>query len=499
MKKLSGFIIVAAVVLAGCTKGYYDINTNPNASTNASVDLVLANALKTTADKPIVNNQPISTWMGYWGASGSYAQSSSDAASYFQSTSTADGGGTAGLTAWTNMYNNLEDYDYVEQTSAATNQYFYQAAAKVMKAYVYGQLVDNFNNVPYSQALKGTANLTPVYDNGKDIYEALSTDLGAAVVLFQRADAVGSATQDILFGGVNTNWAKFANSLRLRLLLRQTEMSGRSAYIQQEITKIVNNGAGFLTINAGVNPGYTNSTGKQNPFYGFCINTAGTYIMDYWRASAYAIASSVAHNDLRYTRWYAPTSSGAYVGCVEGGVGNPVGSGSSTFGPGVLQSVSQPAILMTSSESYFLQAEAILRGFLPGAGSLDITMVNNGITANFTYLGLTAAQAATYYSQASDKQADYAACTNFTEKIACIMRQEWAADNMTTPYEAWANYRRLGLPADIPLTSSSFVDVNPPKIPFRILYPIIEYQTNAANVGAQGSINHHTSKIFWMP
>ena len=440
MRKLTGLIIVAAVGLSACTQNYYDsINVNPNASTNASVDLVLSNALKTTAAPQVTTYSILSEWMNYWSPSGSYAISSSDGSSYKETTDFADGNGF-----WSNIYNNLEDYQYIEKTATANNQYFYIGAAKVMKAYLFQQLVDMFNNVPYTEALQGAANLTPKYDNGKDIYEALSTDLGVATTLFQRADAVGSATQDVLFGANNANWAKFSNTLRLRLLIRQTEVTGRAAYIQTEMNKIVANGSGFLTVDAGVNPGYSNSAGKQNPLWGFAINTAGTYTQDFWRAAKAVIAFCIAHNDPRYTRWYAPITGGSYVGTTLGASGNPVGSATSTFGPGALKSVSQPAILMSAAESYFLQAEAILRGYLAGS---DLAMYNNGVQASFTFLG--AGSSAAYTSQGGDKDVNYAACTTFNEKLNCILRQKWLAMQDTNPFEAWSDYRRtfyLNLP-----------------------------------------------------
>lgn len=494
MKRILGIVAVVAIGLSACSRGYYDdVNINPNQSTNASVDLVLSNALKTTAAAQVVNYAVLSEWMNYWSPSGSYAVSASDGSSYKETNDFADNNGM-----WSNIYDNLEDYDYIEKTATANNQYFYIAAAKTMKAYLYQQLVDMFNNVPYTEALKGSANLAPKYDNGKDIYEALSTDLGTAVTLFQRADAVGSATQDVLFQGNNSNWAKFANTLRLRILMRQTEVPGRSSYIQTEVNKITSNGAGFLTTDAAVNPGYSNSTGKQNPFWGFAINTAGTYIQDFWRAGKYVIDFSVAHNDPRYTRWYAPTGSGNYVGTTLGASGNPVGSASSTFGPGVLKSVSQPAVILSAAESYFLQAEAVLRGFLSGS---DLALYNSGVTANFVYLGLSSSQAATYYNQPGDKQVNYAAATTFNEKLNAIMRQKWLAMQDVTPFEAWSDYRRLyhlGLPftTDIVISQNPARDAN--AVPIRILYPTIEYQTNPSNVGAQGTVDHHTSKVWWM-
>ena len=500
MKKLS-IILLASVVLAGCSKNFFDTNTNPNQSTNASVELVLANALKVTAQPQIRGYTFLNAWMGYWVASGSYAINSSDEASYKETTDFADSKNNIGG-IWSGFYDNLTDYDYIEKTATSTSNYFYIGAAKVMKAYVFQQLVDMFGNIPYGNAFKSTGNLLPSYDDAKGIYEDLAKQLDAAVVSFQRADAVGSPSQDVLFAGNNQKWAQFANTLKLRLLMRQTQMAGRSAYIQTEINKITANGSGYLNSDALVNPGYSNSTDKQNPIFGYCINTAGTYIQDFWRAAKYPITFCLANNDPRYTSWYAPIAGGGYVGGILGGnpngSPNPVGSALSTFSTntttGVLKSVSQGAPLMSAAESYLLQSEAVLRTFIAGnAGNL----FNSGVQASFSYLGQ--GSSAGYTAQAGNIQTNYSACSTDAQRLACIIRQKWLAFNFTTPFEAWCDYRRLGLPADVPLSNSILIDQAPPRIPIRVLYPTIEYNTNAANVASQGTIDYHTTKIFWMP
>ena len=488
MKKQFLPILLAGVLIisgTACKKSFFDINSNPNSATNTTPELVLPQALTVTASTQITGYQFVNEWMGYWCPSGSYAISSSDLASYRQTTGFADG-------LWISYYHNLEDYDYVEKAAASQGKTFYQGAAIVMKAFVFQQLVDMFNNVPYSQAFNGTNNIQPVYDNGQAIYESLAGRLDSAVLLLQRADAVAAANSDVLFNGSNANWVKFANTLKLRMLIRQSKMSGRATYIQAQIAKINANGGGFLSSDAGVNPGYANNVGQQNPFYGFCINTAGTYIGDFWRANQYPISFCTNNNDPRYQYLYAPTASGGiYQGNVIGSATNHAANSASTFGPGVLKSVSQPAILISAAESYFLQAEAGLYGWLSNS---PLNMFNSGVQASFTYLG--AGSAVSYYTQANTNTS-YAACTTPAQQLACIIRQKWMAMNTVTPFEAWADYRRLGLPADVPLSVSPYVDVL--AIPLRILYPTSEYQTNAANVSAQGNIDHHTSKIFWMP
>ena len=70
---------------------------------------------------------------------------------------------------------------------------------------------------------------------------------------------------------------------------------------------------------------------------------------------------------------------------------------------------------------------------------------------------------------------------------------------VSTPWEAYDDYRRLGLPADIPISISPYTSAGHTTIPTRFLYPVSEYTTNTANVNAEGTIDWTTSKVFWQP
>jgi hypothetical protein len=520
MKKQIINIISATLILiaiAGCKKGYLDINKNPNSATNTTPELVLPQALVTTAseESPVGSlNTFISCWMGYWAISGSYAVSATDPASYFQTTSTGNG-------TWLNLYHNLADYNYIEQAGKAQNKPFYEGAAKIMKALVFQQLVDRFGNVPYTEAFKGTADILPKYDSAQSVYRAFTDQLDSGVILMQNPLSTALATSDVMFGGDANSWIQFANTLKLRILMRQSQVIDQG-YLNSELAKIAANGQGFLTTDAAVNPGYANNAGQANPLWGFFVTqnnlrtTGGA--SDYYRANQYSISFLVNHNDtFRLKRLYSPGGTDLVAGVdaaldtknfpVSAYVGNKLGSGASglggsqasSLGEGLLKSVGQSAILISAAESYFLQAEAAFRGW---TGFTDAQQdFNNGVLASFTYLQSNnpnanpAAEAAALTSQ-PDIRTNYAACTTDAQRLACIITQKWVAMNGVTPFEAWCDYRRLGLPADIPISISTYLDT-PPTIPVRILYPSSEYATNAANVNAQGAINGHTSRIFW--
>ena len=103
----------------------------------------------------------------------------------------------------------------------------------------------------------------------KTVYESLITLLDDGIKDV-KANAIPSAfsASDIIFKGNNTNWVKFANSLKLRILMRQSRVSGRGSYITTEINKIITEGSGFITgADVGANPGYTAAAGQINPFY----------------------------------------------------------------------------------------------------------------------------------------------------------------------------------------------------------------------------------------
>ena len=363
MKKL--IIIFAAsltIIGVGCRKGFLDINHNPNDATVSKPEFVLANALVVTAgrvDNPVGNFFFITGWMGYMAISGSYAISNNDFTTYQQ---------TAGFgeNIWQNEYDNITDYDYVANYAKTTGQTYYQGIGLIMRSFNFQILVDLFNSVPYTEALQGTNNIHPKYDDPAAIYGDLLAKVDSAMVLIKNAADAPDPKADLMFARANsfaasrTLWLQFANTFKLRMLLRMSEMATKPTYFASELAKVVSDPSGFLTVNATVNPGYIASTGKLNPFYGANYSATGTYTQDFWRANAFTISFYQAHADPRIARVYT-TVGGAYVGNTLG-IAGAVGTASSNFGPGILASYAQDAVIMLAAESYFVQAEAVHYG-----------------------------------------------------------------------------------------------------------------------------------------
>jgi len=492
--------ILLAAGLNSCKKSFLDETVNPNASSVNTLQLGLAGAEKAEAD--IVNGwgsgtgtnylyAPYGVWMGYWNNPSGYIVN--PLLIDYQITT------TTGF-SWTDLYENLTNLNLLKiqatTTSANAN---YAAIAEILTAYDYEQLVDNYNNVPYTQAFQiASGNLTPAYDTGQSIYTDLIAKLDASIALINKSTTVATpGTDDIIFSGNMTSWKKFANTIKLRLVMRQSNLSG-FASLKTELATTASEGYLDGTTQAQAQPGYVLSDsygGQESPFYreyGIDPNGANTlYGNLYYHANQYCVNLMNSLGDtLRLKEYYTPldgVNASTVVGTVLGI--NPAAN-TSAIGPGLLNS-SEPAVLLSGAESLFLQAEAADDGMISGtAGDL----YNAGITASFAAVGLTADQAQTYYSQPSVSLA------SSTNHQLSIITQKYIALNGFGVEEAFNEYRRTGYPVIPGSVDGNTLASGPYQLPARIFYPQIEYSTNPVNVGKQPPATVATefnSKIFW--
>ena len=98
----------------------------------------------------------------------------------------------------------------------------YQHAAQVLTIYLGIFDSDMFGNLTYNEACRAKfgGTLTPAYDSMESLYAQWLQELNAAIAVFTGNQAKMVATQDVVCGGKLDKWAKFANSLKLRLAVR---------------------------------------------------------------------------------------------------------------------------------------------------------------------------------------------------------------------------------------------------------------------------------------
>lgn len=516
MKKVIYSFIALLMISAGCKKSFFDINENPNSPTEEAMqpNLLLSAVLNSTAKKMAINYDFAAHWMGYWTRSGSYGQSNPlenyDITTSYQRNNWVNSS-TLDANPVVSWYDILKDNNVMEKKAQESGDMFYVAAAKVVKSIGYMYLVDIYNNVPYTEAFDLEGHITPAYDKGEDIYKDLLLQLDEAAKMFAAIDNAGvtASEADILFEGDLEMWRKLVNTQRLKLLIRQSQVFG-AAVPTEELAKITADGSGFLMSGetANVNPGYAVDKYKQNPFYNaYKKDETGTLVDNFNRANNYILNKYRDNNDIRYTYVFSkaqtPVGGNDYWGYDFGFIDTdpdaPKGANSSDIaGPGLAKSATQAQWLFTSVESLFLQAEAIQRGWLTGDAK---AVYEAAVTESFIWLGVENATvvAKAYLTQVDDQGntnplVDWSNPAN-TNKINLIVMQKYMALTGINNFEAWVDYRRLGVPTDLPLSLSPSRGGR--KVPLRLLYPQEEYNYNAANVAAQGTIDAQSSTIFW--
>jgi hypothetical protein len=517
-------LTVLLVSVSSCSKKRFDINANPDDVTDVSVtpSVLLPGALQATSTLVVSEWWFMGWWMGYGARSGSY-QSSNEEETYSFTNDFHVG-------IWNSLYANATNYNLMINKASEIGAGTYEAIGRIMKSHDFQILVDVYGDVPYSEAFQGTAIPTPKYDKAIDVYKGIFADLDAALALLKDPIATDPAKNpdidkaDLVYAGNTTLWRQFANTLRLRMLVHlyngiTTQTVAPGIDVPAQMAKITTDGSGFLGAgqSAHLNPGFTGT--KPQPYYRlYNTNESGSGSQrDNMRASDYAIRYYSADGDPRINRFYvAPAAGhkGIVFGTPSGGAA-PLGDALSTIrGPGYSPTgATSRAWILTSVESLFLQAEARQRGIIT-TGPTAAALLTSAIQESFVWLkvgtsdALSITAANTYIAyNAGYPDVDYTAGPLApgapTGGLYTILQSKWFALNEIANYEIWTDYRRTGIVYGVGggFDPGPTISVDPnntkTKIPVRLFYPQNEYNYNATNVNAEGTIDVFNTRIFW--
>lgn len=534
MKKIFSYFIVGALAVGvtSCKKAL-DINDNPNNPTSSTPAVTLPAGIVGTAS---VNNN--------------YSQSFGYPGGFFAN---VYGFGGYGATVTTNYgtsdfagpfqqsYDNAQDYQYIiDNTSGASNVYF-NSIARIMKSFVFSKLVDNYNDVPYTDALKGVGNLTPKYDKAADVYTALVKELDASIAAITAGQAQPSssaptkvlAPADPMFGGSDhmDDWKRFANTLKLRLLVKMAAVPETASFATTELASWSST-IGIITDDALVNPGYAKQGGRLAPIYNsLAADENGNRRVTSVLPTKYVFAfynggklTDEGRGGVIY-RSYPNTQTNqlgqenlaSTVIPPAGSTAFYTGADFNTPGLGAVKGPSQGQVIMLLAEAKFIKAEAEARGLIGGGISAAKTDFEAGITASFRYLyknqtnvvdgskttALTTALADYKTANPSSYLVNFDLATTAAQRLEAIITQKYIALNEIAHDEAFAEFRRTTYPVSTTSTSNpitSFASIqsratSPDKLITRVPYPQSEYNLNPSNVPQ--NINIYTAKVFW--
>jgi hypothetical protein len=388
-------------------------------------------------------------------------------------------------------------------------------------------MTDVWGYIPYSQALNIAETTLPAYDSQEAIYDGLLTELTEAAAQIE-VDALG-VQGDMIYGGDMHAWKKFANSLRLRIAIRMSNVdeSGAAAAIQEAI----NADGGVFTSNAD-NAWLIFETGKprNNP-----LNENNKTRSDF-ACSKTLIDFLIARNDPRIS-FYGnyPNTSTEHVGFPYGMTNadaTPISTDDVSMPSNLVYAPQAPAFFMNYDEVCFTLAEAAKRGIY---GSDAQGWYETGIGASMNMwndiLAITptgwyridnnptdvlpdpiADDAITAYK--ADPMVDWGGGVD-QEKL--IAEQKYIA-LYPQGLQAWFEWRRTDYPSELlkayesvdytvgavsgTYTFEPMIDPGSRGIPKRMTYPTDEQTLNKANNDAANTAqgpNSFNTKTWWDP
>jgi hypothetical protein len=489
---LLGLAFVGSAV--GCnTDNITNTNRNPNSPTSAPAAALFANATVTAVRR----------WVVFGSGAVLTQQFSSVLYPTVDSYVSLQADGTSG--AFTAAYtSDLADFRQAISAGKSAGQPGIYGPAMVMQAWDFGNLTDQWGDVPYSDALKADSGVvTPKYDAQKDIYAGMFATFREAAQAMANvpAGAPTLGSSDAIYGGNLAAWRRFTNSLRVRYAMRLVNVD--PATTDAELKAAFADAGGVFQ---------SNTDNAQLPWPG-----DGVYDNPFASSVASRLDVRIARTltdqmagDPRLPVYAMPVADSSVYKSGYGGEPSGISADSAAkwfklaswpgakFGPGVTSygtygtsdGRKAPSYIMTYAELMFLRAEAAERGLgglTSGEAAADYAAA---IRASMAQWGVTNEAAITAFLTSPA-----VAYKGGVAGLKQIATQNWIALFSDSP-QVWAEWRRTCQPSTVVPGPTAIV----PYVPRRYYYATTEALVNGDNLQAaimrQGADNFAT-RIYW--
>lgn len=427
MKK---YIILSAAALTlaftSCEE-YLDVNTNPNSPSEEN--------LSASELMPSVEMQLAATYGGdLRSVAGYHAQhySQSSGTSNYLDYSVFQMSATRCSQFYT-LYAQrcLSNIQTILEKSASAEDWGSYLAATTLRAFIYQNMVDCWGEIPYSEALDAN-NTSPKYDEGADIYAGILAELDAALEKVSASDAV--CTNFLFPSEKADSWIKFANALKLRILMRESNVKD----VQSQLKALVEEN-NFPSSNVQFEGCFGTEQYSYSPFYDndFASGRQENIIANIAIIGTMLQKNSdgdVTFTDGRLAKYFKTNESGEYTGGISGtNFSTSSKYNSAAYWCRPVASETMPVVLISVAETEFFLAEYYARyGSATDAASHYEAAIN-----------------ASFDAVEADGADDYLAKYPFdASKYAEILGiAKWVDLSGYNSYEAWCEIRRLGYPA----------------------------------------------------
>ncbi|NBC83148.1 MAG: SusD/RagB family nutrient-binding outer membrane lipoprotein [Bacteroidetes bacterium] len=497
MTRIAGILLIF-VVLTGCSE-WLDVNDDPNNVEYAPIEQVLPAGISGVAYVIGGRYQVLGAlWSQHW--------TQAPGASQYQGLDSYDINSTTMENAFESLYAGaLRDLEFVRNESRRLGEWNYYIIATLVQCYTFQILVDLYDQIPFSEALKGDqAAFNPAYEEGQAVYDSLIVRINEAVSYYDplNDDIEQPEAEDLIFQGNMDLWLEFANTLKLKIYLRQqyarpeVAEAGIRALFEDEETE-------FLDQPAGVSI-YQNQSGNRNPVYQteyIQLGNNPNLILSYTLESFMNENGDISRLSALFNR---PENGGDHKSLEQGNYNpgdEPSGITSASYSkPRVLPD--QDIFIFNSSEVLLLQVEAMIRYDLESHADAR-ELYELAIDRAYMRLGFTSGFEAYYLSGGPyEFPAEGSPLEDFIESI---IRQKWLSMVNMQGIESFLEQNRTGYPveSDIPADDDNYIsgeltisvnNVTSGRFPRRLLFPESESSTTD---GVVPDVQPVWSNVWW--
>ena len=482
--------MVLALLFSSCDE-WLDVNTDPTVPTEVSTDLVLPAAEASLAVRLGGNLFNLGGFFAQYWTQAPEANQYNDWTTYDFKTDFLDDD-------YQELFAGaLNDLERIKEYSTADEDWGNYLAATVLRAYALQVWVDLVDKSPYSEALKGTEIANPKWEDGEVVYDGILSEIDEALAKITGESSV--AVTDMILGGDINQWIGFANALKLKLLMRQSDVNDVSSQVNAFIT--ANN---FMTMDVAFDA-FTNEENKRNPWYETTrqLNTDRNHV-----ATVNIIRFLNSKSDPRIEVLFAKAEDpGTHEGFYPALKEIELGYLTTDFSRPTIAST-QPVYLFSMAELHLFIAEAKLMFNNDKAGAKD--EYEMAVDAGLNTKGIDPASVDLY----SDASKSYYFDVNADAAVLFeqIMMQKWVALCEVNNFEAWCELRRTDIPKyfgnlddygdGTTYFAGQFLD--PAKnllpsgymVPNRMPYPDLAVSRNS-NTPKLNGIEGLTNKVWW--
>lgn len=523
-----GLLLISLTVAFSCKKSLNEQFSNPEMSKEASVPGLFTGMLnndrvaaKYWNVRTFLSQMPgIYAQVNYFANANTVYRQNEDYAQQYWDDFYSTGGNGSGVGA---LYRAMQvKYDASSSADQAVQKNIMQAG-KVVLIEQAAKMVDLWGDIPYTEiaSLQSSAKITPPkYDDQKALYTSFIKDLGDIAAYFKTAATSAPFSKaDILLQGDVKKWERYANSLKLRLLMRVSNVDENMA--RTEVLKMLATPADYPLID-GNNAALYNPNNEDvllRPLTDNVATLRDAFLEGSWYATDYMLNTLMApSNDPRIPVIYDkfgrtannvftpnPTYKAMPVTFTSTQQENMFQDFAVLDSATFLFNQKLPGILMTATETNLLKAEANERWGTSTAAKTNYETALRQSVSFYYYLN-NLNQGGGYKNEAmpaasaidnwiNSPTISYTGAT--TDKLKLISIQKWAHFGVLQATEAWSEYRRTKVPVLNFPTEGKTAGFSTP--PTRLVYPGNEKSLNSQNYEAVKSEDTRNTKIFWMP